>query len=166
MSSPVAPVYLRPMTKGDLDRVLEIAADVPTAPNWPRSIWSETINPCASLPRIVLVAVPNPIIPSIEHTMPTVLGFAVASLFPPHAELETIAVAQAQQRKGVGRRLLSGLIEQLSHAGIGELLLEVRASNQAAISLYRSFGFRETGIRAGYYRDPKDDAIQMQLHIQ
>ena len=39
--------------------------------------------------------------------------------------------------------------------------LEVRASNAAAIELYRSFGFVATGARPGYYSDDREDAVIM-----
>jgi ribosomal-protein-alanine N-acetyltransferase len=45
------------------------------------------------------------------------------------------------------------------------VLLEVRVSNQAAASLYRSFGFREVGIRPRYYADNGEDALLMDLEL-
>jgi ribosomal-protein-alanine N-acetyltransferase len=41
--------------------------------------------------------------------------------------------------------------------------LEVRRSNEAAIQLYRSFGFRTVGVRPNYYADEKEDALVMVL---
>jgi ribosomal-protein-alanine N-acetyltransferase len=41
--------------------------------------------------------------------------------------------------------------------------LEVRAGNLAALTLYRRFGFVEVGRRKGYYRDPAEDAVLMDL---
>ncbi len=45
------------------------------------------------------------------------------------------------------------------------VLLEVRRSNQPAIGLYRSVGFFTTGVRAGYYADNDEDAIEMMLTL-
>jgi len=43
------------------------------------------------------------------------------------------------------------------------VFLEVRASNAAALALYRSAGFREIGVRRGYYQNANgsEDAITM-----
>ena len=95
-----------------------------------------------------------------------VVGFAVASLLPPEAELETIAVASTAQRHGLARRLFVELAAKLVAAQITEVFLEVRASNQPALGLYRGLGFAETGRRARYYHDPVEDAVLMRLRLR
>lgn len=40
-------------------------------------------------------------------------------------------------------------------------MLEVRASNEPAVSVYRKLGFEEVGRRKNYYRNPKEDALIM-----
>ena len=45
--------------------------------------------------------------------------------------------------------------------GIGALTLEVRRGNTPAISLYKSWDFKEEAVRKRYYRDPTEDAILM-----
>jgi ribosomal-protein-alanine N-acetyltransferase len=94
-----------------------------------------------------------------------VVGFAVASLLPPEAELETIAVASTAQRHGLARRLFAELAAEIGAAQITEVFLEVRASNQPALGLYRRLGFTETGCRVRYYHDPVEDAVLMRLRI-
>ncbi len=93
-------------------------------------------------------------------------GFAVASLLPPEAELETIAVAATAQRHGLARRLFAELATELAKAQIAEVNLEVRASNQPALELYRRLGFAETGRRVRYYHDPVEDAVLMRLRLE
>jgi ribosomal-protein-alanine N-acetyltransferase len=95
-----------------------------------------------------------------------VVGFTVASLLPPEAELETIAVASTAQRHGLARRLFVELAAKLVAAQITEVFLEVRASNQPALGLYRGLGFAETGRRARYYHDPVEDAVLMRLRLE
>ncbi len=54
-------------------------------------------------------------------------------------------------------------------AGVTEVILEVRASNQPALGLYRRLGFVETGRRPGYYMDPPEpaeDAVLMRLGLE
>src|SRR4051812_37025914 len=61
------------------------------------------------------------------------VGFILARLIKDEAEILTFAVHPAFQRKGIGRRLLTDL---LNHLGCNALYLEVAADNQAAIDLY------------------------------
>ncbi len=94
-----------------------------------------------------------------------VLGFLVASLLPPQAELETIAVAPHLQRHGLARRLFAALTGELAAAQVTEVMLEVRASNQPALGFYRQMGFVEAGRRRRYYHDPAEDAVLMHLRL-
>jgi ribosomal-protein-alanine N-acetyltransferase len=66
----------------------------------------------------------------------------------------------------VARRLLGALTAELRTAGVDALLLEVRASNGAALSLYASLGFVEAGRRRRYYLDPEEDASLMRLSMR
>ncbi|MGD0479351.1 MAG: ribosomal protein S18-alanine N-acetyltransferase [Terracidiphilus sp.] len=154
---PTEGVQIRRMTAADLERVLAIAQNLPLAPHWPQSAWLKAINsqfePESTPRRIALVAAdPQP---------GSILGFAVASLLPPQAELETIAVAPESQRIGLGERIFQALAAELKAAGVNELVLEVRASNRPALAFYRTLGFVKTAVRPGYYVDPIEDAVLM-----
>ena len=46
------------------------------------------------------------------------------------------------------------------------MILEARASNLAALELYRQLGFAEAGRRRGYYREPAEDAVLMHLKLE
>jgi ribosomal-protein-alanine acetyltransferase len=94
-----------------------------------------------------------------------VVGFAVASVVAPEAELETIAVAREWQRRGVARRLFAELSAELSAAGVQDVHLEVRESNETAVAFYRVLGFQESGRRRGYYADPVEDAVLLRLRL-
>ena len=150
---------VRRMAAADVDAVMELAAGLPTAPHWPRDAYLAAQDPKASLARIALVA------ETLEGEDP-LAGFALASLIPPQAELESIVVATIFQRRGIARRLFEALAGELASAGITEVLLEVRASNEAALSLYRALGFEEAGQRAGYYADPVEDAVLMKRRTE
>jgi ribosomal-protein-alanine acetyltransferase len=93
------------------------------------------------------------------------VGLLIASVIPPQAELESIAVSEAAQRQGVGRRLILALVGELKAAGAHEVFLEVRASNQRALEFYRSMGWVESGRRSRYYADPEEDAVLMNLGL-
>ena len=104
-------IEIRPMAAGDLDRVLAIAGNLPQAPHWPQSAYLNAINPDSTPRRIALVAAgPHP---------GSILGFAIASLLPPQAELESIAVAPESQRRGLGESLFQALAAELKAAGVG-----------------------------------------------
>ncbi len=149
------------MSAADLEQVISIAAILPDAPHWPQSAYLNALNPDARPRRIALVIV----IAAADPKLSAVFGFTVASLLPPKAELETIAVAAGSQRGGLGRRLIHALAGELREGGAHEILLEVRASNRAALAFYRSVGFVETALRPRYYADPVEDAVLMSLTL-
>jgi ribosomal-protein-alanine N-acetyltransferase len=78
-------------------------------------------------------------------------------------ELLTIGVAAAHQRKGLGRAMLREMLDAARNGNMRRVFLEVRASNDAAIALYRSAGFSQIGERRGYYRNANgsEDAMVM-----
>jgi [ribosomal protein S18]-alanine N-acetyltransferase len=81
---------------------------------------------------------------------------------PPHAEAEihTIGVDPAYQRRGIGRELLRGLLVVADAAG-ASVFLEVRTDNDAARALYEEEGFTVVGLRKRYYRPSGADAHTM-----
>ncbi len=66
-----------------------------------------------------------------------------------------IAVFPAYRSRGIGRALVQAALS----ASIDRLALEVRASNTAAIALYRSLGFVQDGCRPRFYAHPTEDAL-------
>lgn len=87
------------------------------------------------------------------------IGFLVAQNGGPEWELENIAVLPEFRRKGVACGLLSALLAQARSLRAERILLEVRASNHAAIRLYHASGFQMLARRRDYYRNPSEDAI-------
>lgn len=77
------------------------------------------------------------------------------------AHVATIAVASASRRQGVGQALVIELMRIAHELGYGEVTLEVRASNEAAIALYGRLGLAVLGRRKGYYGDTGEDALIM-----
>lgn len=150
-------VGIRSMIASDLDRIVEIASSLDHAPLWPRRIYETVLDPSSSPKRIALIAE--------DSATGAVVGFAVAGLVPPEAELESIAVSAGYQRQGVAQRLFEAMAEEFGQAQVREVLLEVRESNQAARAFYASLGFGEEGRRQGYYADPVEDAVLMRLRL-
>jgi ribosomal protein S18 acetylase RimI-like enzyme len=61
-------------------------------------------------------------------------------------------VAQPWRGRGVGSALVAAAIDKARGEGLHKLSLEVFAHNDAAIGLYRKFGFVEEGRRVKHYR--------------
>ncbi len=92
-----------------------------------------------------------------------VVGYAGLSVSGADSDVQTVAVAPGAQGRGLGRLLLSTLVD-LAHArGATSLMLEVRADNEAAIALYVGAGFRRIAVRRRYYQPGDIDAHIMRL---
>lgn len=152
-----AQLQIRKMRAADVPQIVSIAAGLKEAPHWPQSTYLSVLDPASTPRRIALVAVSN--------ASGNIAGFAVASLIPPQAELESIAVRSDEQRHGIGSKLLSSLVGELRAAAISEFTLEVRASNSTGIAFYQAHGWKQSGLRPRYYADPQDDAILMSLSL-
>jgi ribosomal-protein-alanine N-acetyltransferase len=87
-----------------------------------------------------------------------VLGYAGLALGRDEAWVQNIAVRRDRQGQGLGRRLLTALLEL---AGDRPVLLEVAVDNAAAQHLYAAFGFEPVGVRKGYYQPSNTDALVM-----
>jgi len=70
-----------------------------------------------------------------------------------------LAVHPLDRRRGLGRLLLEAALRAGERGGARRALLEVRASNAAARTLYALFGFAPIGVRRDYYRLPGEDAL-------
>lgn len=92
------------------------------------------------------------------------VGFIGAWLVFDEVQITNIAVDPAERGKGIGKLLLTGLIEYMIDRGMGIMFLEVRVSNAAARKLYESLGFQYAGFRKGFYPDGEDAHI-MDLHL-
>ena len=90
-----------------------------------------------------------------------IIGFSGIWMMAGEAHITNIAVREQYQRRGIGELLLIATID-LSREHQAEMMtLEVRESNKIAQNLYSKYGFKQTGIRRGYYLDNREDAIIM-----
>lgn len=80
-------------------------------------------------------------------------------------DIQTLAVHPDYRRAGWARRILDQLMAYAEQKSVPELLLEVRADNPAAQSLYTSVGFREIARRPHYYQPDGVDAMVMRLTL-
>lgn len=93
----------------------------------------------------------------------SILGFGMIRVLAGEAEVLLLAVTEAARGEGIGYTLLLHLLDKARREGAESVYLEVRASNAAALALYRKAGFAACGQRTGYYASPKEDAILMHL---
>lgn len=87
-----------------------------------------------------------------------VVGYAGMWQILDEGDINNIGVLLKKRRKGYGDMLLKRLISYMEENKLNCLNLEVRASNYAAIALYKKHGFYETGIRKKYY-EGREDAL-------
>lgn len=80
--------------------------------------------------------------------------------------INKIACRSVLRRRGYSSMLLDHLIQKVCGNYVKDLLIEVRASNEIAISFYKKSGFIEKGLRKDYYSDTNEDAIIMSLKIE
>lgn len=76
-----------------------------------------------------------------------------------------VMVLPAYRRKGIAAALLANLQECAKPKQLTQLSLEVRQSNEAAVLLYTSAGFKTIGKRRNFYRFPKEDAVIMTKNL-
>jgi len=94
-----------------------------------------------------------------------VVGYVVAWFAGGEGEIANLAVDVPGRGQGIGGRLLDVAIARARSVRAEAVYLEVRASNEPALRLYRSRGFEEVGRRRSYYRKPTEDAIVFRLRL-
>lgn len=88
------------------------------------------------------------------------VGFAVMQFDDEHAHLTLLAVKPSHQRQGVARQMMQWQLQTARVAGMVSVHLELRATNRPALHFYRTLGFAQTLVLAGYY-EQREAAIRM-----
>jgi len=81
------------------------------------------------------------------------------------ASITNVAVSPEFRKRGYGEQLVAEAKLAAKEANAENIFLEVRVSNEPAISLYKKMGFEELGIRKKFYEHPVEDAIIMKVGI-
>lgn len=166
-------IQIRVANPGDIDAMTQLDAVCFTSP-WSRAsfeaelttnrlAWylvaeelaSEEIDPLGCGP-----------VQDAERPAGKLIGYAGLWAIQDEGHITNVAVHPEYRRKHLGSILVGTLIDETKNAGLVRFTLEVRASNQAAISLYETFGFESAGIRKGYYEDNNEDAMIMWLDTE
>lgn len=88
-------------------------------------------------------------------------GFAIFWLVADEVHVLNVATDGSSRRRGVGRYLMQAVVDFGRAHRCRLATLEVRRSNEAALGLYTSLGFRQVGLRPQYYADNREDAVVM-----
>ena len=96
-----------------------------------------------------------------DHVIAYLLSWRVAD----ELQIQSVATHPDCRRKGIAKSLLLRQFRQERLGGARQVLLEVRASNARARSLYQVLGFEELRRRPRYYQDPEEDGIEMRLYL-
>ena len=90
-------------------------------------------------------------------------GFIVYRTVLDEAEIITIGVHPDARKAGIASAMLGIMENELKKSGVKSIFLEVAENNIPARELYKSNGYSEIGVRAGYYDGV--DAIMMKKII-
>ena len=146
--------FLRDMRREDLPAVLDIERRSFAQP-WSRAFFEkELATPFARLVVTVEEAVPRP----------QVIGYTCRWRVTDEVHLLNVAVHPERRGLGHGRALVAAVVGEAEAARARVVYLEVRAGNVIARRLYRQLGFKDLGVRRGYY-GPGQDAIVMELRL-
>lgn len=80
-----------------------------------------------------------------------VVGYVGASSVFDTADILLIASSPSFRRKGAAKALLNAVEKEAAERGADRIMLEVDESNDAAINLYLSIGFKTIAERKDYY---------------
>ena len=142
---------IRRMKESDIPEVARLEKEIFPDP-WSEGAISETFEQEQTL---LLVA----------YEDRKLIGYLILYFVLAEGEIARIAVIPECRRQGVGARMLLELEDLCEDNGITKLLLDVRESNETAISFYTSYGFVQDGVRRNFYSDPQEDGILMSREI-
>ena len=95
----------------------------------------------------------------LDKSEETIVGVCGLKNIVGTGEISNVGVLPSYRGQGIGKALLAMALHVGGEAGADEFTLEVRAGNKPAIRLYERFGFRQEGIRKGFYEAPREDAL-------
>lgn len=146
-------ISLRPLRWWDVERLLPLEQRLFGGEAWSAETWWGELARVgdSELGRWYVVA----------EAAEDLLGYAGLSVNGSEADVMTVAVAPDAQGRRLGSRLLDALLDAARARGVTQVMLEVRADNDAARRLYDSRGFEQIAVRRGYYADT--DGVIMRL---
>jgi ribosomal-protein-alanine N-acetyltransferase len=150
------PYSIEPMRERDLGDVVEIE-ETSGLNRWGYDAYRREL---FTNPNSIMIVARN------EAPGPEVIGFFAGWIVEDELHVNNVASHRDYRRIGIGRSLMEAAIDESRRRGVAHVILEVRASNEAAQLLYRELGFGFVGRRRDYYRLPTEDALVMKLKLR
>jgi ribosomal-protein-alanine acetyltransferase len=144
----------RVATSDDLDAVVALDRVIFPDDAWPRDKFEDDLR--SSFAHFLVV-----------ENEGTISGYAIAQHLPGNdvADIHNLAVVEAHRGEGLGAVLLDALVAWCESRHATAIMLEVRADNESAQSLYSSRGFQTIATRPGYYQPACVDALVMRREV-
>ncbi len=143
---------LEPLKKKYLDQILEIENESFSIP-WSRNSFEKELDNKLA---VYVVCVDDD---------ENVLGYGGMWHVVTEGYITNIAVSSKHRRNGIGDKIVKELIRIGKEKEMIGVTLEVRVSNDAAISLYKKNGFKLSGRRKEYYENKEDAYIMWNYFI-
>lgn len=140
-------MQIRPMTIQDCEQVAQIEAVSFSVP-WSLRAFTETVEK-------------ENFRYFVAEESGEILGYCGFLFVLDEAEIPNVCVKASARCRGIGKQMMTVLIEEAKKLGMAMLYLEVRESNAPARALYQSLGFEENGIRKNFYEHPVEHAVLM-----
>ena len=146
-------LHIRPMTADDVDAVMAIEVSVYEYP-WTKRIMAD----CLRVGYHCMVG-------EVDGTL---AGYCIMSSGAGEAHILNLCVANEFQRRGLGKYLLTAMLDKAWASDTENVFLEVRPSNYPAITLYEQLGFNQIGTRKDYYpaKHGREDAVILALNLR
>lgn len=155
-SEPLHDIVIREITMDDVPAVTAI--DRAAGPNpWTEDIFRRELQISISH---TLVAIGR------QEQGDQIAGFITFWMVADEVQLHKIVVRRQHWRQGIARKLFQAMTDQALACGLSRVTLEVRRTNEAAIKLYETFGYRVTAVRKGYYDEAGEDALMMSAELR
>jgi ribosomal-protein-alanine N-acetyltransferase len=153
-------VRLRRMTVEDLPAVMVLEEELFSPDTWTEEMYRDELSHGDT--RYYVVAEFHLDVDGEDEPegKPVMVGYGGLIAYDDEAHVATLGVTKALQGEGVGSLLLDDLLAEADKRS-PVVLLEVRADNDVAQTLYRRRGFTEIGRRRGYYQPSGADAVVM-----
>jgi [ribosomal protein S18]-alanine N-acetyltransferase len=142
----------RYMKEEDIDQILEVEHASFTTP-WSREAFYNELHNNKFAVYIVL------------EEDNKVVGYCGAWIVIDEAHVTNVAILPGYRGRKLGEALLKEMMSVATEMGAKSMTLEVRVTNQVALSLYRKLGFQDGGIRKNYYSDNQEDALVMWVNL-
>ena len=96
------------------------------------------------------------------------IWFLISSIIQDECHIMNLCVDIKYRGSGYGRFMLNKLHNEIKNHNFKIVFLECRPSNKSAMSLYKSEGYNEVGIRRNYYPAPNgyEDAIMLAKNVE